>query len=309
MVNALAGAARDRFSVVVRIAIVSGRRSATDEELASVRARGLEVVHLTPTGAAGELTAADVALGRLDVRPELDGVEDGLWSLGVLAARGVTVLNAPGTLVAAHDKLLTARILRRAGLPHPETWHVRPGRSYNGPPAPVVLKPRHGSWGRHVTLCETDVALRGELWRVRDEPWFRQHGALVQELVPPTGRDLRLVVAGDKVVGAVSRVAREGEWRTNVALGATRVPLDPPRGAVELALAAARALGAALVGVDLLPTPDGGLTVLEVNGSVEFTPEYRVGRDVFRSVVLELARVALEEAAKDRRSGADPVPV
>ncbi len=293
----------------MRIAIVSGTRSTTDDGLAAVRARGLEVVHLTPTDAIGSLAPTDVVLGRLDVRPELDGVEDGLWSLGVLAARGITVLNGPGTLVAAHDKLLTARILRRAGLPHPETWHVRPGQPYDGPPAPLVLKPRHGSWGRHVTLCETDDALRAELRRVRDEPWFRQHGALVQELVPPTGRDLRLVVAGGKVVGAVSRVAREGEWRTNVALGATRVPLDPPAAAVELALGAASTLGAALVGVDLLPTPDGALTILEVNGSVEFTHDYRVRRDVFRATVLELARVALEEAAKDRPSGADPVLV
>src|SRR5262245_61089379 len=168
----------------MRIAIVSRSRSTTDAELSSVRARGLDVVHLTPTEAAGSLAPGDVALGRLDVRPELDGVEDGLWSLGVLAARGVTVLNGPGTLVGAHDKLLTARILRRAGLPHPETWHVRPGRPYDGPPAPLVLKPRHGSWGRHVTLCETDDDLRAELRRVDEEPWFRQHGALVQELVP-----------------------------------------------------------------------------------------------------------------------------
>jgi len=291
----------------MRIAIVSGTRSTTDDELAAVRARGLEVVHLTPTDAVGSLAATDVVLGRLDVRPELDGVEDGLWSLGVLAARGVTVLNGPGTLVAAHDKLLTARILRRSGLPHPETWHVRPGRPYDGPPAPLVLKPRHGSWGRHVVLCETAAALREELRRVHDEPWFRQHGALVQELVPPTGSDLRLVVVGGKVVGAVRRAAAKGEWRTNVALGATRLPVDPPAVAVELALAAARSVGAALVGVDLLPTPDGGLTILEVNGSVEFTHDYRVGRDVFRAVVLELARVALEAAPRDRPTGADPV--
>jgi RimK family alpha-L-glutamate ligase len=293
----------------MRIAIVAGRRSPADEQLVAVRARGLEVVQLSPAEAAGSLAQGDVALGRLDVRPGVDGVEDGLWSLGVLAARGATVLNGPGTLVAAHDKLLTARILRRAGLPHPETWHIRPGRPYDGPPAPLVLKPRHGSWGRHVTLCETNDAVRAELWRLRDEPWFRRHGVLVQELVPPTGSDLRLVVAGDRVVGAVTRVAREGEWRTNVALGATRVPLDPPAAAVELALGAACALGAALVGVDLLPTPDGGLTVLEVNGSVEFTHDYRVGRDIFRSVVLELARVALERAAKDRPSGAEPLLV
>ena len=77
--------------------------------------------------------------------------------------------------------------------------------------------------------------------------------------------------------------------------------------AVELALAAARSVGAALLGVDLLPTPDGGLTILEVNGSVEFTHDYRVGRDVFRAVVLELARVALEAAPRDRPTGADPV--
>jgi glutathione synthase/RimK-type ligase-like ATP-grasp enzyme len=78
---------------------------------------------------------------------------------------------------------------------------------------------------------------------------------------------------------------------------------------VELALASARALGASLVGVDLMPTPGGGPTILEINGSVEFTHEYRVCRDVFRATVLELARVAAEEAARDRPSGADPVLV
>ena len=80
----------------MRIAIVSGNRSATDRDLVSVRARGLEVVHLSPNEAVACLAPTDIAVGRLDVRPGLDGVEDGLWSLGVLAARGVTVLNGPG---------------------------------------------------------------------------------------------------------------------------------------------------------------------------------------------------------------------
>jgi RimK family alpha-L-glutamate ligase len=298
---------RRRFSVGVRIAIVSGSPSTTDEQLVSVRARGLEIVWLSPVEAAGALEPTDVALGRIDVRPGLDGVADGLWALGVLAARGVTVLNGPGSLLAAHDKLLTARILGRAGLPHPQTWHVRGDRAFDNPAAPVVLKPRHGSWGRNVTLCQTDCALETELRRIRDEPWFQQHGAIVQELVPPTGSDLRLLVAGGAVVGAVRRVAHDGEWRTNVALGASRVPLDPPRTAMELALAAADAAGAALVGVDLLPTPDGGLTIVELNGAVEFTREYRADRDVFRDVALALARAALDAAAGDRPADADPV--
>jgi glutathione synthase/RimK-type ligase-like ATP-grasp enzyme len=84
-------------------------------------------------------------------------------------------------------------------------------------------------------------------------------------------------------------------------------PRRPSAVTVELALAAARSVGGALVGVDLLPTSDGGPTILEVNGSVEFTHDYRVGRDVFRAVVLELARVALEAAPRDRPTGADPV--
>ena len=276
----------------MRIALVSNAAGSTDRELADVRAHGLELVTLRPAEAAAVLGPGDVAVGRLDVRPTLDGVEDGLWALGVLAARGVTVLNGPGTLLVTHDKLLTAHVLGRAGLPHPDTRHVRGDRTYDALPAPAVLKPRHGSWGSDVTLCETDAALDMELRRIRGRAWYAQHGALVQELVPPTGSDLRLVVAAGRVIGAVRRVAAEGEWRTNVALGATRSPIDPPLAAAHLARAAARAVGAALVGVDLLETPDGGFTILELNGAVEFTRAYRPDGDVFREAVAELERLA-----------------
>ena len=273
----------------MRIGLVSGTPSATTTALASVCVPGLSIQALTPAGALDVLVPGDAAVGRLDVRQTLDGVEEGLWALGVLAARGVTVLNPPGTLLATHDKLLTARVLARAGLPHPCTRHVRCAGAVPPVAAPVVLKPRHGSWGRHVTLCETTGDLVAALDGVRDELWFREHGALVQDLIPPTGSDLRLVVAGGRVVGAVRRVAAPGEWRTNVALGAARRPLAPSPRAIRLAIAAAEASGAALVGVDLLETPDGGLTVLELNGAVDFTDVYRPGGDVFRETMLELA--------------------
>jgi RimK family alpha-L-glutamate ligase len=276
----------------MRIAIVSTAPSATTDALAAVRIPGVELVATTPVEAACSLVPGDAALGRLDVRQSLDGVEEGLWALGVLEARGVTVLNGAGTLLATHDKLLTARLLRRAGLPHPLTRHLRGGRPAGVLAPPLVLKPRHGSWGRHVVACETDEALADALERVRGEAWYVQHGAIVQELVPPTGSDLRLVVANGRVVGAVRREAAAGEWRTNVALGARRVPVDPPLAAVRLALAAAEATTAVLAGVDLLTTPDGGYTILEVNGAVEFTLEYRPDGDVFREAALEIAGAA-----------------
>jgi RimK family alpha-L-glutamate ligase len=278
----------------MRIAIVSRVPSPATLALAAARVRGLELVPMTPVEAASSLGPGDAALGRLDVRPTLDGIDDGLWALGVLAARGVTVLNGPGTLLATHDKLLTSRILRRAELPHPLTRHIHGRRPFPALAPPLVLKPRHGSWGRHVVLCETDAELIVELERIRNEPWYVEHGALLQELVPPTGSDLRVVVAGGRLVGAVRRVAAPGEWRTNVALGARRIPVDPPLAAVRLALDAARATSATLVGVDLVPTPDGGFTILELNGAVDFTQDYRPDGDIYREAVLEIARAALE---------------
>ena len=92
--------------------------------------------------------------------------------------------------------------------------------------------------------------------------------------MPTLGFDLRIVVADDHVIGAISRVAAPGEWRTNVALGAERRQATPPPDACALALAAARATGASLVGVDLLPDGRGRWTVAEINGAVEFTTEY-----------------------------------
>ena len=227
--------------------------------------------------------------------PTLDGVDDGLWALGALEARGVTVLNGAAALLAAHDKLLTARLLRRAGLPHPRTRLILGDRPTSPLAAPVVVKPRFGSWGLGVERCDDEASLHRLLARLPREPWYRAHGALVQELVPTLGYDLRIVVAHDHVIGAISRVAAPGEWRTNVALGAERRQVEPPPDACALALAVASATGAALVGVDLLPDDHGRWTVLEINGAVEFTREYalRPGADPFAEAAFLLGRAAI----------------
>ncbi len=269
----------------MRFAVVAHRRSATNGALvAAARSLGLAAELVAPRQALTLLAPGDVALARLDVRESFDGIERGTGELERLAAGGVDVRNPPGALVAAHDKLLTARALRLAGLPHPHTTLLAPALPAAAPELPLVIKPRFGSWGREVELCTTAEELEAALLRLQRRSWFREHGALMQELVEPRGWDLRVVVSGGRVVGAARRVAAAGEWRTNAALGGTVGPCETPPLACNLAVAAVEAVGADLAGVDLLPTGQG-FVVLEVNGAVDFRPLYAPERDVFADAV------------------------
>jgi RimK family alpha-L-glutamate ligase len=282
----------------MRFVVVAHRCSETNLALAAAAGSlGIAAAVLPPRDALRILEPGDVALGRLDIREELDGIESGSVELERLRAAGVDVLNPPCALVASHDKLLTARALRLAGLPHPHTWLIAEGMPTAAPELPLVLKPRFGSWGRDVVLCRTAADLDAALERAALRNWFREHGALAQELVPPLGWDIRIVIAGGRVVGSARRVAAPGEWRTNVALGGHSEPMSPPPLACSLALSAAAAVRGDLVGVDLLPTRSG-FVISEVNGAVDFHPYYALDvEDVFTEAVLELLR-----AARDRRA-------
>lgn len=258
----------------VRQAFVVGRETATNVALAEAFAsQGCSSAVTTARGALSA-TVGDVILNRLDVLPSLDGVEQGFWSIGRTERTGAVLLNRSGSLLSSHDKLATALLLARAGIPQPSTAHVREARVPETLRPPYVVKPRFGSWGQDVYRCETADDLRGQLERLAHRHWFRRQGALVQELIPPTGCDLRLVVAGGRVIGAIERVALPGEWRTNVALGACRRSVEPSVNARVLALRAVSMLGLDLAGVDLLLDQDGKYRVLEINGAVDFTADY-----------------------------------
>jgi RimK family alpha-L-glutamate ligase len=269
----------------MKLAIVAHRQSETNAALVEAgRSMGIDTMQLTPREALHLLLPGDIALGRLDVQETVDGIEDGMRELEKLAAAGVTVLNPPAALAATHDKLLTSRALRRAGLPHPHTWLIAEGLPAPVPELPVVLKPRHGSWGRGVTLCRTHDEVQATVRRL-----FSEHGVLAQELVPPLGWDVRVLVAGGRVIGAARRIAAEGEWRTNVSLGGRSVPHRAAPLARSLAILAGDAVHADLVGVDLLPTTNGWV-IAELNGAVDFRPWY--GEDVYVAAVIELLRTA-----------------
>jgi RimK family alpha-L-glutamate ligase len=266
----------------------SGQNESTVELVDRWRDLGIEV-QLVPGPTVGSTASVgDIVLGRLDILPTLDGVEPGLLELFLAEKRGLKVLNPAATLLAVHDKLRTAAVLHGVGLPHPPTTVARHPASAPGFDGPYVVKPRYGSWGRDVVRCEDRDELQLSLEEFADRPWFRRHGALVQQEISNGGRDIRIVIAAGRVVGAGERIAAPGEWRTNVSCGGELRPVRLDAGVADLARAAAAIVDADFVGVDVMPASDGHLVILELNGAVEFRPVYGPQRDVFFDAVSAL---------------------
>jgi len=182
-----------------------------------------------------------------------------------LEGTGALVVNRIDALLAAQDKLRTSWLLRRAGVPTPVAAAAQTRQAALAALevlGTAVLKPIAGSLGEGVVRVRADRRGRREV-----AEWVERQGAVyLQRYVAHPGRDARLFVVGDRVAGAMERLAPPGEWRTNVEFGARVRSLAPDRPTAVVACRAARALGLDWAGVDLVAGPDGP-TVLEVNGN------------------------------------------
>lgn len=268
-----------------QVAIIALKAGLTNGAIVEAwRSLGLDVTIVSPYEATTRLGPDTLAIVRLDVLETLDGVEPGLEKVWELERRGQRSVNSARALLGAHDKLLTAKLLVAAGIPHPRTAHMTDPAGPLPLEPPVVIKPRFGSWGRDVFRCSSPDEARACLVEVAGRSWFVRYGALVQELVGTSPSDLRVLVAGGRVVGAGRRTPAPGQWRTNVSLGARIESVAPAREAADLAVRAAAAIGAGFVGVDLLSAGRKWI-VLELNGAVDFDERYSLpGRDVFRDL-------------------------
>ncbi|WP_165461264.1 30S ribosomal protein S6--L-glutamate ligase [Atlantibacter sp.] len=177
-------------------------------------------------------------------------------------------LNESVAITRARDKLRSLQLLARQGIDLPVTGiaHSPDDTSdliemVGG--APLVVKLVEGTQGIGVVLAETRQAAESVIDAFRG---LNAH-ILVQEYIKEAkGRDIRCLVVGDRVVAAIERQAKEGDFRSNLHRGgAARVADITPRER-EIALRAAHTLGLDVAGVDILRS-DRGPLVMEVNAS------------------------------------------
>ncbi|WP_430791103.1 lysine biosynthesis protein LysX [Actinoplanes sp. G11-F43] len=209
----------------------------------------------------------DVALNR-----EIGQVR-AAYAARCLASAGVEVVNSVDATEVCGDKWRTTTALEAAAVPTPRTaLALTPQATLDALEAigyPALIKPLVGSWGRLVAHLPDRVSAEGVLEYLAALPGPQSHLGYVQELIDKPGRDIRAVVVGGQVLGAVYRTGEA--LRTNVALGGKTRPCEVTPEINKFSIDAAAAVGADIAGVDLIEDRDGRLLVLEVNHRVEFT--------------------------------------
>ncbi|QYJ74911.1 MULTISPECIES: 30S ribosomal protein S6--L-glutamate ligase [Shewanella] len=181
---------------------------------------------------------------------------------------GVFAANDSISIARSRDKLRALQLLSRKGVGMPVTGFAN--KPNNIPDlinmvggAPLVIKLLEGTQGIGVVLAETRKAAES----VIEAFLGLKANIMVQEYIKEAnGSDIRCFVVGDKVVAAMRRQGPEGDFRSNLHLGGSAEPVKITPQERKSAVAAAKAMGLVVAGVDILRSARGPL-VLEVNSA------------------------------------------
>ena len=190
-------------------------------------------------------------------------------------------------LVRSRDKLRATQVLAKNDIGIPKTVFAKQPRdvqnlikTVGGPP--LIVKLLEGTQGLGGVLAETKTAAKSVIEAV----YGLNANILVQELIKEAGgSDIRVIVVGGKVIAAYKRQGQEGEFRSNLHRGGEGVKVTLTSKEKKTAIAATKALGLNIAGVDMLRSERGPL-VLEVNSSPGFEGVERVtGVDVADQII------------------------
>ena len=195
----------------------------------------------------------------------------GLAVVNQLDMMGVPVLANSIPIARSRDKLRALQLLARFGIDIPRTAMCRyrdevPQAVEQVGGLPCIIKLLQGTQGVGVMIASTMGEVKGML----DTLWTLGQEILLQELIAESmGKDLRALVIGDRVVAAMRRTARTGEFRANLHRGGEGVAVELAPEYREAAVKATRVIGLEVAGVDMLES-HGGPKIMEVNSSPGF---------------------------------------
>lgn len=201
---------------------------------------------------------------------------------------GVYSVNESIAISRSRDKLRAHQLLARKGVGMPITGYAHSADATDDlidfvGGAPLIVKLMESTHGQGIVLAETEKAAEGVINAFRG----LNANFLVQEFIKESGgSDIRCFVVGEKVVAAMMRTAKEGDFRSNLHRGGTAsiVKLLPEERA--LAVKAAKVMGLNVAGVDLIRSDHGPL-VLEVNSSPGLEGIERVTRKDVADMIIE----------------------
>ena len=186
---------------------------------------------------------------------------------------GVPCINGSTAIETVKDKLRSSQILSKNGIAIPNTmlvrWPIEDNLVTENIGFPCVVKVVTGSYGEGVHLCESKKDYKKLVEFV--ENLGNKKTMIVQEyLGDRPSEDLRVLVIGGKVVGAMLRSAPEGDFRANITNGGTGSEFEVTEEIDFIARETAKALGLDIAGVDLL-FDHRGFRVCEANSNPGFS--------------------------------------
>ena len=217
----------------------------------------------------------------------------------------VYCVNESVAIARSRDKLRSLQLLARRGIGLPVTVFAH--RTSNpadivalagGPP--VVIKLLEGTQGIGVVLGETAKAAESIIQAFGGA----NANILVQEYIAEAkGEDIRCIVVGGAVVAAMKRKGREGDFRSNLHRGGSARPVKITPQERTTAIAAAKAMGLNVCGVDMLRSNHGPV-VMEVNSSPGLEGvETATGVDVAGKIIQFIEKNARPGRTKTKGTG------
>ena len=218
---------------------------------------------------------------------------------------GIWPLNESVAIGRSRDKLRSLQLLSRAGLGLPVTGFAHNPRETDElikmvGGAPLVVKLLEGTQGIGVVLGETHSSAKSVIEAFRGA----KVNILVQEFIAEAkGVDIRCLVIGDRVVGAMKRVGAADDFRSNLHRGGTASDVKITPEERSTAVRAAKVLGLNVAGVDLLRSNHGPV-IMEVNSSPGLEGiEAATGKDIAGQIIKFIEKSAKPGKTRTRGRG------